>query len=292
MLSHIHIITSIEESGIRLISPSSVSFSYIFTLTSEESVNNSFQFIFSNRNNTPFSLMLSSDNPSENINEGCLEKLCLILCHPLYVKIDNKRLVGLNQIGVELIKDLENKLTGQGFSDLLFMEVNKTQNLSFVHFNEGISDENDFYNWYTEALCNSPSRLNIFSSLKNKELVNKLLSWQNDAEKKFQSNESKTYHLLIEFYKKFEEISDYKLLVKGLNEDLSSKNDYLDFILGKFKQEDEIDVNALMKIKKFYYNEYEILPTWYKRLGHIIKVIMGKRTFRSLFNDNVKKYKD
>ena len=42
----------------------------------------------------------------------------------------------------------------------------------------------------------------------------------------------------------------------------------------------------------WYNHEYEILPLWYKQLGHIIKVIMGKRSFRSLFSDNVKKYKD
>lgn len=44
-------------------------------------------------------------------------------------------------------------------------------------------------------------------------------------------------------------------------------------------------------IVHFYKNEYEILPLWYKRLGHILKVITGKRTFRSLYDDNSKKYK-
>lgn len=44
-------------------------------------------------------------------------------------------------------------------------------------------------------------------------------------------------------------------------------------------------------IVNFYKNEYEILPLWYKRLGHILKVITGKRTFRSLYDDNSKKYK-
>jgi hypothetical protein len=43
---------------------------------------------------------------------------------------------------------------------------------------------------------------------------------------------------------------------------------------------------------KWYHNEYEILPVWYKKFGHIIKVIMGKRSFKSLFSDKVKKYKD
>jgi hypothetical protein len=36
-------------------------------------------------------------------------------------------------------------------------------------------------------------------------------------------------------------------------------------------------------ILEWYKKEYEVLPMWYKRFGHIIKVIMGKRTFKSLF---------
>jgi hypothetical protein len=44
-------------------------------------------------------------------------------------------------------------------------------------------------------------------------------------------------------------------------------------------------------LQHFYNNEYEVLPKWYKRLGHLIKVMTGKRNLRSLFNDQVKKYK-
>jgi hypothetical protein len=41
----------------------------------------------------------------------------------------------------------------------------------------------------------------------------------------------------------------------------------------------------------WYHKEYEVLPVWYKRLGHIIKVLMGKREFRSLFGDKLKRNK-
>ena len=34
----------------------------------------------------------------------------------------------------------------------------------------------------------------------------------------------------------------------------------------------------------WYHKEYEALPVWYKRLGHVIKVLMGKRKLKSLFN--------
>jgi hypothetical protein len=59
----------------------------------------------------------------------------------------------------------------------------------------------------------------------------------------------------------------------------------IDVIRTKYKDDYE-------NLFKWYHNEYEILPLWYKRMGHIIKVIMGKRSFRSLFSDDVKKYKN
>ena len=49
--------------------------------------------------------------------------------------------------------------------------------------------------------------------------------------------------------------------------------------------------NAARELQDYYTREYEILPLWYKRLGHVLKVLSGKRTFRSLFRDDVKKYK-
>lgn len=44
-------------------------------------------------------------------------------------------------------------------------------------------------------------------------------------------------------------------------------------------------------LQNYYNNEYEILPTWYKRFGHLVKALTGKRRFRSLFDNNVKKYR-
>lgn len=37
------------------------------------------------------------------------------------------------------------------------------------------------------------------------------------------------------------------------------------------------------ELKMWYHKEYETLPLWFKRLGHIVKVFYGKRTVKSLF---------
>ncbi len=70
-----------------------------------------------------------------------------------------------------------------------------------------------------------------------------------------------------------------------LQERLQNAEKTIDIIRTKYKS----DYDSLFA---WYHNEYEILPLWYKRFGHILKVLMGKRTFRSLFYDNVKKYRN
>jgi hypothetical protein len=63
---------------------------------------------------------------------------------------------------------------------------------------------------------------------------------------------------------------------------------YLSFIaLGKKVGEQEYH-----EIKNWYHNEYEVLPLWFKRVGHIVKVLTGKKSFKSLFPDKVKKKKN
>ena len=62
------------------------------------------------------------------------------------------------------------------------------------------------------------------------------------------------------------------LLLKGLEQDNKNKSGYV-----------ELHRAELIKILAWYDDQYEVLPLWYKRFGHIIKVIQGKRSFRSLF---------
>lgn len=89
---------------------------------------------------------------------------------------------------------------------------------------------------------------------------------------------------------------DYQLACKLLS--LKKINDKLRIKLkGSLTQEENVSnylrfqKNDMVRILDFYKYEYEILPSWYKRIGHIIKVCMGRRTFLSLFRDDVKKYK-
>lgn len=68
---------------------------------------------------------------------------------------------------------------------------------------------------------------------------------------------------------------------------LNEQNGSLQELLRLSSQHDEVNY-----ILRWYRNEYEILPLWWKRAGQALKVLLGKRSFRSLYDKTAKKYKD
>ncbi len=77
-------------------------------------------------------------------------------------------------------------------------------------------------------------------------------------------------------------------------DELKRRLDCLEGELNNQKKHNEIlrSDHSTKELQLYYNREYEILPLWYKRFGHILKVLTGKRTFRSLFRDDVKKHKN
>lgn len=47
--------------------------------------------------------------------------------------------------------------------------------------------------------------------------------------------------------------------------------------LTELLKESQNQQNLINTIKEWYHNEYEVLPLWYKRFGHIIKIVTGKK---------------
>jgi hypothetical protein len=88
---------------------------------------------------------------------------------------------------------------------------------------------------------------------------------------------------LQEYLKAKSTANDLEVKTSRLEEKLQNAEKTISVIRTKYKDDYE-------QLFKWYHNEYEILPLWYKRFGHVLKVVLGKRTFRSLFNDHVKKY--
>jgi hypothetical protein len=177
---------------------------------------------------------------------------------------------------------LSEECKSQGIQNIVIKElqtVNSEEGHSFIYLlnnDDNFDFGTEIKEWINENIRgNNPTELNLFIPVQKNDLINKLL----ESEKELK--ETDEYKIADTLYQKqlLVEETKHQLYLKAINE----KN--IRFYLGIQKEE-------RAKGLKWYYYEYEILPTWYKQFGHIIKVIMGKRSFRSLFNDNVKKYKD
>ena len=160
------------------------------------------------------------------------------------------------------------------------VSTNLERRLSIYDQEAGI--DHDVKNWYLNFLQKSKDSQELILffppdsnslSIPNSELKN--------AEMEFRNENPQAFALLEENIRFAKRLEQCEISVQVLREDLASRNAYIG-----------VPRNALKMVSDFYHNEYEILPLWYKRFGHIIKVVIGKRTFRSLFNDKVKKYKD
>lgn len=70
-------------------------------------------------------------------------------------------------------------------------------------------------------------------------------------------------------------------LLNGTEAKLRNADAFVALAKTKYKED-------YMQLFHYYQNQYEVLPLWYKRFGHIIKVMTGKRTFASLFYNTKK----
>ena len=300
--SQIHLIVRTNEVNDNFSSVNDFLYSFIFDIGCAEAVDSTFRYIFSDRNDKPFSITIHvNDNSLDTITNTCRNKIFLILSHPLYYKNNNKLLIGIfsgdtskysyqvffRQLGLDLSKQNFNVL----FIDFNHQDMHNSTS-PFFYFDDEPSDD-EFYAWYLNRLEKSSSLLQLFCRYNNIESSIKFIQRKENLESRMK-NETPLFYKLIQKEILFsEERHQLEAIIKNLKADLSSKSEYLDFLLKKNSNEKlvEVDMLASMKIQKFYHQEYEILPLWFKRLGHLIKVISGRRTFRSLFSDKVKKYK-
>jgi hypothetical protein len=299
VLTYLHVVTTADNSGKSFFSEHAVYPSFILGGQPDNSV---LKNIYSWNSLDLFSVTLQLRDLNDRSFEAFwFSELCLLLCHPLYFSYNHQRIIaiaGNEQAGeVEFSLRLNEELKKQGFNDLLFFKLidgmPDGNGLSFVLNNRAFVNSD----LLQRQLLNADFRdrgFNMFILHQNEVETGQLANrWQME-EKKLWMNEPLLYHMAKQLQAVSSESRRSRILIDNLSDDLSSKNAYLDFILNRYIENEEngTNMNELMKLKKFYHNEYEILPLWYKRVGHIIKVLTGKRTLKSLFKKNVKKYKD
>jgi hypothetical protein len=183
------------------------------------------------------------------------------------------------------LKSLAEKSAKQGLGNIHLLET-KTSGQDDGNpgqFAYSINGEEKDYgpfvkNWLRQSVANrNPTEIHFLVSAENEmsAIFNKMKEKENDLKK------TEEYILAEAFYQRQQLIDEYK---HQLSLRINSEKDAQAYL--RIQKEER--ASGL----KWYHYEYEILPLWYKRVGQLIKVLMGKRSFKSLFSDNVKKYKD
>jgi hypothetical protein len=230
--------------------------------------------------------------------DSVLDLLVSFSFHSGYIKthLDNPLvLLGTSNTSIDqYIPIIRNAFRSQGYDDLKTMVIGKDDISLLEHYNTNKHFElqkglDNFSSNYINAIKKiTSSDFAFFFSLENPRELPRLLNIIEETDLIIRRDMFQVYSLLSENkslnMKNNQLISELELLQEQID---SLGNYHLNYntTIVRYKKQ-------ITELLKFYKNEYEILPLWYKRFGHIVKVLTGKRTFRSLFNDNVKKHGD
>ncbi len=218
--------------------------------------------------------------------------LLQVFFHPKFLKQNGLPSVFVFQEGgyTESVKkfmsDLASSFFSRGLDGLECIYFNAEDDYSNLQASIIYEYKNNisFEEWYYKLLTQKYYLGNHLSinQISNKSIVD-IVKLKKKSEEKFKSSLPHQYQFSQKFILLKTKTPALEVKLRQNTEDLENQKKYLTVV----KQQDEV-----IKINNFYHNEYEILPSWYKKIGHIIKVLQGKRSFRSLYDSNVKKYKN
>ena len=244
------------------------------------------------KNINEFCLLLIGKIPTSDL-KPVFEDIIAMSFHYSYLRHDlNELVIYVENEDPELQRFVKNEAVSHGYDhvDLRGFQTGvpgatDENNIIFISDTENI--EQQYYNY---LLTSTAPAIQPVISLNGQATAlppSRLKVIFNRAELMLKANQPSIYHLL-EFAKKARKSNEIlKRQLAYYEEALDARKSYA----GVYTVSDTVYRKKITDIAEFYHYEYEILPGWFKKLGHIIKAVMGKRTWQSLYDDNVKKYK-
>lgn len=207
---------------------------------------------------------------------------------PSYLRIEQGPVINLSGNSEELLVETASMLSGyvssQGMDNIIINKILTHRDESTANSYHLFDSPGELTGYYKKALQSDQYYNNdIFFYSSSNELFHLALTSLQQAENDFKQSSPKLYLLVNDKRMLGKEISTLRRKIANTETELSHQKQYSDILRSD---------HSTKELQDYYNHEYEILPVWYKRFGHILKVITGKRTFRSLFRDDVKKYKD
>ena len=261
--------------------------SFLTDCYSQQKLRDDYLF-FSSNSTRKFSLTFKIDRPLPNFCEslitafffipayGNLEKTVNIICDDslLFNEVNAALITAAKKQGIQNLKvNLLNPLWE--------LESNILSPITITHLL--FSDTNNFLEKYKVAVNNLEFKQKNLYLLQFQQSPLSIISALRDIEENFRKNHADLYKIIK---------AEQKLLIENIL--LKKKILLLYNELNNYKEHNKIlrSTHGAKELQRYYDKEYELLPRWFKQSGHLLKVLLGKRTLRSLFNNNVKKYKD
>lgn len=222
---------------------------------------------------------ITSQFNNEGNHNAFFEQLCRYFYHTSYKKIQNAPLLYcFDDLPDILYKKALGYFTKHGFENLHLISFDIAKVIS-SHAHLDLSKLNDVVVQLTlkNIANNKLKKIDLFLKFNtHHEIATTLLKLKKSEVDLLEINE--TYQLLVRVFNMDEKNSNLKFYLKKADAENNNSKIYLSH-----------QQKSAREILDWYVKEYEALPLWYKRFGHIIKVIIGKRSLKTLFYNNVKK---
>lgn len=239
------------------------------------------KYYYQNKVSQKFGIALKNVSAT---NTDALFDAMVLLAHPNHLGSSASMKVFLLDAFNESKKIVETFLIRQGYQEskvmLLASEYVTEKNYFSLYSNQDCllhcTSRSDFYQHYHSYLERS-FEPDAFLVVKEKLQVQDTYSFLLEVLNAYKKSNPYLFSLLSQLHK-FEKENQHLRCLATLREsqlknfqklfEENAKNSEIDYILN------------------FYHKEYEVLPLWFKRLGHIVKAATGKRSWSSLTGSN------
>lgn len=221
----------------------------------------------------------------EQLSEEGMRFVTSFLFFSIYLSIEQQPVINLAGRSPQLLDKSVSRLSGYLASQGLNVNIKKVlvSEEPVTGRHRLFTSPEKFLLYYREILGSDQCfDKDVFFYASSFDVFRLVIVSLQQLETEFKENFPKVYALI-----------DDKRLLEQQVIDLSRKLALTETELSYQKQYSDIlrSDHSTRELQQYYNNEYEILPKWFKQLGHILKAITGKRTFRSLFKGKVK-YKE
>ena len=235
----------------------------------------------------PFSLTIQVDKLPD---QSFLNDITAFLFLPAFYRRFNRRILSLLGKDKNLVQKTKDALNAAAQHHGIELH-------QFCLEPDHSMEQNEIKNGSTVLFTSAARFLTYFASTIGRNLSTGNYYFVQDAQAGYPALIEETMAVQQKFAKTNEEIFSLALLLKDANDEKMRLQQQLLLVqteLENYKTHLEVlkSGHQAKELQDYYNHEYEILPTWFKRLGHIVKVVMGKRRFQSLFSDTTKKNTD